>query len=321
MDANAWGTYLPRFRNLMRPIGTGPLGEAEEIVESARAGDSAQAMVNTISAALPEVVFDGYADWYAAQDAWVLMHLGRVLTTTDEGEILDRLAQGTADALEGVLAYLAGGRPDAWRDVASGKPDDTADEPILLDGTANTENWQASRVPGTFYYVYAGDRYLFGDLAQAPMSEWETIAVREQLAADSAQPWGDSGWFWTPVSMPELYGGAFVYAAGKHGPWMTQAQARAALAPEPAAGPGAQGAASGPGVPEVVAERWEEERPAALEELFAELTALGWDPNKAAHDESMPTREEIIERFDRQVQNGIMSRLGGQRQAEMAGGS
>lgn len=309
MDASAWTACLPRFRNLLRPIGTDPPAAAEEIVESVRLGDSARGLVDTISAALPDLVFDGYADWYTAGDEWVLARLGRVLTVTDEGEILGRLGQGTADALEEVLRYIAGGRLDAWRNAAREAPAGTADEPAMLDGTANTANWEVSRIPGTFYYAYVGDQYLYGDLPQAPVSEWQTIAVREQLAADGAQPWGGSGWFWTPVAMPDLYGGAFVYARDKHGPWMTEAQAWAALAPEPEPVPGP---ATAPAAQETT---WEEERAAALEELFTELAALGWDPHKAETDESMPTREQVIERFDRQVQNGIMSRPAGQRQA------
>jgi hypothetical protein len=229
MNLGSWASYLIRFKNLVRPVGTDPLGEPEGTVESVRSDDSAQILVTTISGLLPDLVFEGYSDWFDYSDEWVLRNLGHVLTAQEEDQILSALDQGTPDALDGVLNYISG-QLDAWRDAARGQFADASGETGTLEGAANTENWTASRTPGTYYYTYVGDRYLYSDLSSAPQSEWETLPVREQMAADNAQPWGDTGWFWTPTGEPDLYGGAFVYAAGKDGPWVTEEQAQAALA-------------------------------------------------------------------------------------------
>jgi hypothetical protein len=232
MNLGSWGSQLARFRNLLRPMGSDALGQPDEIVESARSGESAQTLISALSGRLPAVVFEGYADWYAYADEWVLRNLGQVLTAGDEDRILSGLDQGTPDALLEVLGYVAG-QLDAWREAA-GAGHVSGAEPGMLEGTANTENWAASRTPGTFYYTYYGDSYLYSDLAQADVSEWETLPVREQLATDKAEPWGGSGWFVTPAGEPGLYGGSFVYAPDLHGPWMTHEQAEAAMAARPA---------------------------------------------------------------------------------------
>jgi hypothetical protein len=232
MNLASWASYLTRFKDLLRPAGAAPLGMPDEAVEAVRSDDSAQMLAATISAALPDVVFEGYGDWYSNPDEWVLRNLGHVLTAGEEDQILSGLDQGTPDALHGVLDYVAG-RLGTWRDAAQ---PEAADVPELLEGVANTDDWMANRIPATYYYTQVGERYLYSDLAEGPMSEWETLAVRKQLAADNAEPWGESGWFWTFTGEPDLYGGPAVYAANPSGPWMTEDEARAVLASQYAAG-------------------------------------------------------------------------------------
>ncbi len=239
MNLGSWGSYLPRFKNLIRPDGVSAVGEAEENVESTRNVDSAKMAIATITNALPNLVFDGYRDWYSYDDEWVLRNLGQVLTAEEEHEILGQLDQGTPESLAKVLDYIASERLGIWQNIAreefsQPEGDAPAEE---LQGEANTANWQASRTPGTYYYTYLDGRYLYCDLSSAPLSEWETMPVRDDLAARNAEPWGVTGWFYTPVGEPGLYGGDFVFAASPDGPWVTEEQASAQLQPPPAAEP------------------------------------------------------------------------------------
>ncbi|HET9893418.1 MAG TPA: hypothetical protein VFQ44_00540 [Streptosporangiaceae bacterium] len=251
LNLSSWSTYLIRFKDLLRPEGVAPLGAADEDVESARGEDAAKVSLSVITGRLPNLVFDGYRDWYSYEDDWVLRNLGQVLTPAEEDEILRRLDDGTPQALGELLDYIASQRLEAWeaaaRDEFARADGDGAAE--LLTGLPNTANWQASRTPGTYYYTYVGGRYLYSDLAEGTVSEWETLRDREQLASANAEPWGDSGWYCSPTGEPELYDGAYVYAPERDGPWMTEelALAEIAAAAEPSryepveAVPGEQG--------------------------------------------------------------------------------
>lgn len=230
MNLGSWNSYLARFKDLLRPEGLSPLGaEGETAVEAARADGSAAVKLGVITTALPNLVFEGYYDWYGYQDEWVLRNLGHVLTTEEEHEILSRLDQNTPESLLEVLAYIADQRLPVWQTEAREEFAESLseNEPGVLTGVENTANWHASRTPGTYYYTYVDDRYLYSDLAEAPMSEWETLPVRERLAAENAQPWGDDGWYYTPTGEPGLYGGGYVYAADREGPWLTEETALA----------------------------------------------------------------------------------------------
>ncbi|HEY2578561.1 MAG TPA: hypothetical protein VGI74_19845 [Streptosporangiaceae bacterium] len=229
MNLGSWSTYLTRFKNLMRPEDASPVGETDENTEAARNDDAARTALSTIASVLPNLVFEGYTRWYDYDDEWVLRNLGHVLSAGEEDEILGQLDRGTPEALRELLGYIADQRLGAWQNAA--REEFAGDStPEILKGAANTANWEASRTPGTYYYTYSGDRYLYCDLPEAPLSEWETLPVREQLATGNAQPWGNSGWFYTPTGEPQLYGGAFVYAVDREGPWMTEDQASAKLA-------------------------------------------------------------------------------------------
>jgi len=227
MNLGSWSSYLPRFEDLLRPAGIDPLGEVAENVEAARGREAAGTALAAIEAVLPDAVFGGRRDWYDLDSEWVLRSLGRALSLADEQEVLSLLGQGTAEALGEALGYIAG-RLGAWREnSALQQPSQTHDEhgPALLTGVANTENWQSNRIPGTYYYAFADGEYLYGDESEAPADAWAALSVRERLAAEAAQPWGESGWFYTPTGTPGVYGGDHVYAASQSGPWMTMEQA------------------------------------------------------------------------------------------------
>ena len=305
MNLGSWSSYLPRFKDLLRPEDAGPLGVTEENVEAARQQDAARSALSSITSALPNLVFEGYARWYEYDDEWVLRNLGQVLTAGEEDEILGRLDRGTPEALREVLTYIADERLDAWQDAARAEfaGDGT---PEMLLGAANTANWNASRTPGTYYYTYWGDRYLYCDLPEAPLGEWETLPVRERLATGNAQPWGASGWYCTPTGEPELYGGAFVFASDREGPWVTEDQARAQFALSPAAEPTAPrrydpvqpAVAKEPGGDEDYQDELSEQE---IEVAMAEL--LSQNPGFAEISEDR-RRALIIEAFDEPAESG-----------------
>lgn len=226
MNQGAWSSSLGRFKSLLRPEGAGASDGEDESVEAARGAGSVLAGV---SGTLPDAVFDGYGDWYGYQDEWVLTHLAWALSPSEEAEILGLLAQDTPEALGQLLEYVDG-RLGAWREAAREHASATAGAGGTLTGEANTANWQANRLPGTYYYAYTDGRYLYSDTPEAPAGEWAELPERERAAADQAQPWGESGWFYTPVADAGLYGGAYVYAALRDGPWTTQEQAAETLA-------------------------------------------------------------------------------------------
>lgn len=227
LNHSSWSSYLLRFKDLLRPEGVSPLASAEESVESARGEESAKIALAIITNTLPNLVFDGYRQWYSEDDEWVLTNLGQVLTLDEEHQILSGLSEGTPQSLGQVLRYIAEERIGTWQKTARdefAQPGEAA-EAQELTGLPNTASWEASRTPGTYYYTYFGDRYLYSDLAEGPISEWETMPVRDELAAANAQPWGSGGWVYTPTGDPELYGGPFVFASDSDGPWMTEDQA------------------------------------------------------------------------------------------------
>lgn len=84
--------------------------------------------------------------------------------------------------------------------------------------------------------------------------------------------------FCTPTGGNPDYGGAHVFALDKHGPWMTQSPAEAALKAK------VTGAAEHPGPGGILVERIGEGRVGYLDALFAELAANGWEPNEVSED-------------------------------------
>ena len=230
MNLGSWNYHLARFKDLLRPDGVSCLGAEEETaVEAARADPSAFVKLAAITGALPNLVFEGYHDWYRYQDEWVLRNLGRVLSVQEEHEILSWLDQNTPESMLHVLAYVADERLSVWQNAARGQFAESLsrNEPGELSGFENTANWHASRTPGTYYYTCIDDRYLYSDVREASAGEWKTLPQREQLATENARPWGDYGWYYSPTAEPGLYGGAYVYAADRTGPWLTEEAALA----------------------------------------------------------------------------------------------
>lgn len=319
LDQSDWARCLPLFKNILRPsFVADPVAEMGDFETCAAAITQARAenvSFGVLGDKLVNLVFEGYRDWYQYEDVWILRELAEVLDIAGEqqsgllvglkaiGGAADEDSRKTAiqEFLPTVEQYVNVWQQEAEREGYTRA--EAVDQRVELEGATNETNWQANRIPGTYYWVFVDGRYLYSDLPKAPISEWETLQVREQLAADGAKKWGDG--FCTPTGGNPDYGGDYVFALDRYGPWLTQSAAEAALAKPPVL----QSAAAEAGSPEqILVARWTADRAAKLDELFAELKARGWDPDAAEIDDTMPTRDEIIERFDRQVGGGIISK-------------
>jgi hypothetical protein len=233
MNLGSWASYLPKFKDLLRPEGSGP-SQPDEDVEEARERDSSKSQITEINNTLPELVFEGYSDWAGYQDDWVLRNLGHVLTAADEDEILRRLDAGSADSLSELLTFIVDTRLSVWRAAAAEEFTGAADGE--LEGAENEGNWAANRTPGTYYYTYAADDegnmvYLYSDRLSAPRDEWKSLPEREDEADANAQPWGDGDWWYTAVNpdATSLYGCSHVYREGPDGPWLAENDANARI--------------------------------------------------------------------------------------------
>jgi hypothetical protein len=323
VDQSGWATYLPLFGSLLAPSGASDspsrletLGFDDDTIARARADN---ASLGALGDRLVNLVFDGYRNWYQIDDAWVLSRLAEVLDDAGEqqsgllSELRAIVSAGDEDARKMAIEtfvslaeqYAASWQSQAEQDGYTRVQ--AVDEAVLLQGSPNTDNWEADRIPGTYYYVFVDGRYLYSDLAEASIVEWETLPERQRLAAELAEAWGNA--FCTPTGGDPAYGGHYVFALDPAGPWMTQQAFEEAAATGPTTtGPTTTGPpTTGPGPENVVVEGIAAARAAKLEELFAELTAAGWNPDDAADDESVPTREQVIEFFDRQVKELIVS--------------
>jgi hypothetical protein len=324
LDQGDWARYLPVFKNVLRPSfiadSVAELGEFEDCGDSITQARAEDGSFGVLGDKLVNLIFDGHRNWYQDDDAWILQEIAQVLDDSGQQQYgllsgLQAITGSTDDsgrktALQTFIA-VAGNYANQWQQEAGQEGytrAEAVDEAAELEGTPNTTNWRVSRTPGTYYYVYVDNRYLYSDLPEAPIGEWETLPVRERLAAELAQAWGIG--FCTPTGGNPDYDGDYVFALDKKGPWLTQPAAEAALAAkavtvsaQPASTQSATAVPHGPEA--VIVQRLGENRAAKLEELFAALTAAGWDPDQAENDDSMPTRDEVIERFDQQVRSGI----------------
>src|ERR1700740_2300745 len=202
MILGSWASYLPVFKNVLRSssavdpvsdMGTFPAGLSEAITR-ARASSPG---FGQLGDSLVNLVFDGYQDWYGYDDTWILQELGQVLD--DQGAQEDRLLSGLdaivaavgsaseASAFTEFLAY-AEQCAAAWRKeaAAEGYTSEDAVDAGVLEGAPNDAAWQASRTPGTRYYIYYDERYLYSDEPSGPLSSWEDLPTREDKAAESA---------------------------------------------------------------------------------------------------------------------------------------
>lgn len=309
LNQSGWAQYLPIFKNVFRPsfvsgsVGLGEFESCDAAITQARADSS---IFGDLGDRLINLVFDGYRDWYQSEDSWVLQEIVQVLD--DSGDQQNSLINGLYAIGSGTddearksallsLAVIAEQFMNLWQQEAAADGytrAEVVEQAAVIEGTPNTDNWQASRTPGTFYYAYVDGRYLYSDVAEGPIEEWETLPEREQLASELAQEWGAG--FCTPTGGNPDYGADYVFALSKEGPWLMQSEVEAAMATAAPASPEA-----------VVVQQWGEERATKLDELFAELAALGWSAEEAEYNDSMPTMEEIIERFDSRVDSGIAS--------------
>ena len=239
MNRGSWAEYLVRFKNLVRPATVDPMSDpdpgdaAAQNVETVRSDESAKMQVQKLTDVLPNLVFEGYQDWYGYEAEWVLRNLGHVLTPADEDEILRLLDQGTQDSLKEALTYLVD-QLDGWQEAAqreftapaAGATSGEASSASELKGERNTANWTARRTPGTCYYTYADGAYLYSDIESGPRAAWATLTEREDQAEAGKAAWGERGWY-TPVGSQfvDLYGGAYVFRVGADGPWLTEQEA------------------------------------------------------------------------------------------------
>lgn len=239
MNESEWRNQIQRFKDLLRV----PVGDEEEGVRRDRKGD-----IEFLHGVLPYLLFESYQDWYDQEDDWLLRNLSLWLTDEQDDQLLALLRSGDDGVL---LTYLADTCLPDWRQSAeeggrfrpgASQDDGTGGEQALV-GAENWTNWNASRTPGTFYYIFDGTEYRYGDEQQAPASAWQTLPERERAAAEAAQPWG-VGWC-TPTHGAPQYGDHYVFATAPDGPWLTQTEASRQLAElEKAAQPPAEEAAA-----------------------------------------------------------------------------
>ncbi|MFC4857325.1 hypothetical protein [Actinophytocola glycyrrhizae] len=205
MDVSVWRALVPDLKQLLRlPVEDG---------EGVRLQRAAQ--VETVHGDLAELVFGGAGDWTDQDDGWVAAALVARLTADQDRQLRAVLESDPGAA----LTVLADECVSAWR------TEHTADRG--LTGTDNSANWAANRVPGTLYFVHDGTQYRYSDLERGPDHAWLTLDERVGAAAERAQQWG-TGWYTTAGEDPR-YGGAYVYAVDRNGPWLTQAEAEQLL--------------------------------------------------------------------------------------------
>jgi hypothetical protein len=251
MNLGSWSSYLPVFKNVLRPssavdpvsdMGMFPADLNEAITQARTASPGFAQLGDT----LVDLVFNGYQDWYGYDDTWILQQLGQVLDDqgAQEDGLLSRLdaivtAAGSDSGESALTEFLSYAErcADTWQQEAAAEgytSEDTGDAAVL-EGTPNDANWEASRTPGTRYYIYYDERYLYSDEPSGPLSIWEDLPAREDKAAENAYEWeGVNGWWCTSTNDKSgMYGGEFVFAKGTgapEGPWMTYEQAEQLIA-------------------------------------------------------------------------------------------
>ncbi len=220
MNESEWRSQIQQFKDLLRV----PVGDEEAGARRDRKGD-----IEFLHGVLPYLVFESYQDWYDQEDDWLIRNLSQWLTDEQDGQLLSLLRAGDDGML---LTYLADTCVPDWRQAAQeggrfrqGAPDEEADPeggPEFV-GAENSVNWNASRTPGTFYYIFDRSEYFYGDEQRAAASAWRTLPERERAAAQAAQPWG-AGWY-TPTYGAPQYGDDYVFATDPGGPWLSMAEA------------------------------------------------------------------------------------------------
>jgi hypothetical protein len=252
MNTARWASYLPVFKNVLRPKSVmDPVADMDEecadAITSAREEDPTSAF-GDLGDDIIDLVFDGYSDWFSYQDEWILANLGQVLD--DEGRQEDELLSGLdrivgadredarQDALKEFLS-TAEQIVSTWRTEAA--QNQYVSGPLMEGETEravavyeNTDSWNYSRTPGTYYYKYIDKKYFFNDDENAEPGAWKEMLYWDNLAAtafeqaadlDSAEGYGPAwkGWRAIPVAGQQQgrYGGAHVYGKSADGPWVS----------------------------------------------------------------------------------------------------
>ncbi|HEY2579245.1 MAG TPA: hypothetical protein VGI74_23305 [Streptosporangiaceae bacterium] len=246
---------MPLFGNLLRPsAATGPVVEmsvsdGDAINDSitkfrdSSDGDS----LKTWGDQVVDMVFDGYAEWasyYGSQPEWVLTNLAQVLESgSQQAALLDHL-ESIANALpEARDECLMSFKNDIdqwapnWQYNANAELAD-AQGPLLegqerVQAYPNTESWNYSRTPGTFYYKYLERNskyvYVFNDNADAADVDWRELKYWDDLAETEARKpenkltakfsdWDSSWAAWSVLDNSKAEDGR-VYGKADEGRW------------------------------------------------------------------------------------------------------
>jgi hypothetical protein len=268
-ERSRWDRYMPVLANLLRPsTETGPVVEMS-IPDSDEISESITAFRNSMDGEslknwgdqIINMVFDGYVSWagyYFTQPEWVLTSLAQVLEDTNQQTALLGHLQRIVDAFpedrdeclrsfkNDIDQWMSGWQYNASMELAN------AQGPLLegqerVEAYPNTDSWNYSRTPGTFYYKYVerngGYVYVYNDDEEASDDEWHELNHWDEAAERLALGYGDlhengwpeewSGWYAVPVppEYQQLYEGEWVYGRGTDGPWMSKREAERQTAP------------------------------------------------------------------------------------------
>lgn len=258
-----WDMYLPVFANLLRPSTSPdpvveislPDGDAiNESITQFRNGTDGETL-KSWGDQIINLIFDGYSEWagyYASQPEWVLTNLAQYLEDAGQQitllQHLQQIADAPSETRDEALNWFKNDI-DRWlpqwqynaNTQLAGAQGPLEEGRERVQAYPNTDNWNYSRTPGTFYYRYLERDgryvYVYNDREDAPDEDWRELyhwdSEAERLALGNgelcANGWPEewSGWYVVPVpsEYQALYEGAWVYGKGTDGPWMTEARA------------------------------------------------------------------------------------------------
>lgn len=233
MNVTAWlSGPMATFKALLRvPVegdGAEPAGETG--LAAARAARKAE--IGALADELAYLLFDSNTQWFDQDDASLAGYLNAWLSAEQDTSLRTALNSGDEAGLTAVVDWLTrwlpGWKQQAEAEIAAATAEGGATADGELVGVENP-NWQQDRMPGTRYYTYHDEEYLYADSQRAPAAAWKPMAERQRAATEAARPWGES-WFSTPTGQAagsQPYGGEYVFARSADGPWVTLAEAQA----------------------------------------------------------------------------------------------
>jgi hypothetical protein len=254
-ERSQWDTYMPVFANLLRPsmladpvteIGGDGGEELNADITEFRNSSDGQAL-KTWGDEIITLVFDGYADWagyYASQPEWVLTNLAQVLEDASmQTALLERLRDVVNALSDTRNEQLVRFKNDIDRWVPQWQAYAAielvgAQGPLLegeerVEAHPNTDSWNYSRTPGTFYYKYlerdGRSVYVYSDDEDAADEDWHEASHWDELAGELAErpenavnarfPEWDSSWAsWSVLDNPKVADGR-VYGKADEGRW------------------------------------------------------------------------------------------------------